>query len=49
MLIITFNTFFLLKKKKKKFYRHTIKGGLNYLPTFIDCRLPFRIAAYYMY
>ena len=44
MFIITFNTFFLLKKKM--FYWHTLKGGLNYWSTFIDCRLPFRIAAY---
>ena len=28
------------------FYRHTVKGGLNYWSTFIDCRQPFRIAAY---
>ena len=28
------------------FYRHTIKGGLNYWSPFIDCHLPFRIAAY---
>ena len=44
MLIITFYTFFLLKKKF--FFRHTVKGGQNYWSTFIDCHLPFRIAAY---
>ena len=31
---------------KGKFYRHTVKGGRNYWPMFIDCRLPFRSAAY---
>ena len=34
---------------KNMFYRHTVKGGLNYWSTFIDCRLPFRIAAYPMW
>ena len=43
MRISTFNTFFLLKKM---FYQHIVKGELNYWSTFIDCRQPFRIAAY---
>ena len=35
-----------LSVEKKKFYRHTVKEGLNYWSTSIDCRLLFRIAAY---
>ena len=31
---------------EKKFYRLTVKGGLDYWSTFIDSLLTFRIAAY---
>ena len=43
MLIITFNTFLLLKKKVLLTY---IKCWLNYWSKFIDCFLQLRIAAY---